>query len=147
ALIAFELARELRRRSRTMPAHLFFSACRAPSAVRGVPVTFNLPHRDFMAALERLNGTPKEFFEHPEIQKALLPLLRADFEITDTYEYLTESPLACPINVYGGDQDELATVKSLYPWQVETSGGCKIHLFSGGHFFIHTHKSEFLRML
>lgn len=147
ALIAFELARELRRRSRPLPAHLFFSACRAPSAVRGAPVTFNLPHRDFMAALEKLNGTPLEFFERPEIQKTLLPLLRADFEITDTYEYLTESPLACPINLYGGDRDELAAVESLSPWQVETSGECQIHLFSGGHFFIQTHKAEFLRML
>ena len=147
ALISFELARELRRRNCGAPAHLFLSACRAPTKVRAVPRTFDLPVAEFMAMIQRLNGTPKEFFEYPEIQNSLLPLLRADFEIIDTYEYLAESPLACPITVYGGELDELASLKNLAPWELETSGECKMRVFSGGHFFIQSHKMEFVRTL
>jgi medium-chain acyl-[acyl-carrier-protein] hydrolase len=147
ALISFELARELRRRRYGTPVHLFLSACRAPNVVRSVPPTFNLPIQEFVAEIQKLKGTPKEFFEHPELQNALLPLLRADFEITDTYEYLAESPLACPITVYGGEQDELAPVKNLVPWELQTSAECTIRVFSGHHFFIQSHKTEFVELL
>lgn len=147
ALISFELARELRRRNYSMPVHLFLSACRAPNVVRSVPPTFNLPTQEFLARILKLKGTPKEFFEVPELQRALLPLLRADFEITDTYEYLAESPLPCPITVYGGELDKLADVNSLAPWEMETIAECKTRLFSGDHFFIHSLQTEFVGAL
>ena len=147
ALISFELARELRRRNYDTPVHLFLSACRAPDVVRAVPPTFNLPVQEFMAEIKKLEGTPTEFFENPDLQHALLPLLRADFEITDTYEYVPESRLACPITVYGGERDELASVKHLAPWELQTSAECKFRIFPGGHFFIQSHKAEFLRTL
>jgi len=115
--------------------------------MKAVPPMFNLPVKEFMAEIQKLEGTPKEFFEYPEIQNAILPLLRADFEITDTYEYVTESPLACPITVYGGEQDNLAAVKNLSPWELQTSAECNISIFPGGHFFIWTHKTEFIRVL
>ena len=147
ALICFELARELRRRNCATPVRLFLSACRAPNVVRTVPPIFHLPVQEFMAEIRKLKGTPKEFFELPEIQKALLPLLRADMEITDTYEYLPESPLPCPLTVYGGEQDELAPVKSLVPWELQTTAECKTRLFSGDHFFIQSLKTEFVGIL
>ncbi len=147
ALIAFELTRTLRRRGQDVPAHLFLSACRAPTAIRSVPPTYNLSAPDFMAKIARLRGTPKEFFEHPEIQNALLPLLRADFEITDTYDYVPESPLACPITIYGGDRDELATQEQLAPWKQETLTDYRCEVFAGDHFFIQSHKADFLRIL
>ncbi len=147
ALISFELARELRRRDQHGPAHLFLSAYEAPTVVRALPHTFNLPEQELLAAIKNLNGTPKEFFEYPEIQSLLLPLLRADFELTDTYSYAAESPLACGITVYGGEQDERATVKNLDPWRLQTSAECEIRVFPGGHFFIESQKAEFLRIL
>jgi medium-chain acyl-[acyl-carrier-protein] hydrolase len=147
ALIAFELARTLRRRNQVMPVQLFLSACRAPTAVRAVPSTFDLSVPEFIAKIQRLRGTPKEFFEHPELQNALLPLLRADFEITDTYDYVPEMPLACPISIYGGDRDELATLEQLAPWKRETSAGYKCKVFAGDHFFLQSHKADFLGVL
>jgi medium-chain acyl-[acyl-carrier-protein] hydrolase len=143
ALISFELARELRRRNYPAPVHLFLSACRAPTVVRDVPPTFNLPVPQFVAEIQKLNGTPKEFFEYPELQKALLSLLRADFEITDTYEYVAEAPIACPITVYGGEQDELATLQSLAPWELQTSAEYKTRVFPGDHFSIQSPRAAY----
>ncbi len=147
ALISFELARELRRRNWSTPVHLFLSACRAPTIVRGVRPTFNLPVRELMAEIRKLNGTPKEFFESPEIQNVLLPLLRADLEIIDTYEYVAEAPLGCAINVYAGEQDTHAPPESLVTWELQTSAKCTLQTFSGDHFFIQSQKIEFLRSL
>ena len=147
ALISFELARELRRRNYDSPLHLFLSACRAPTMVKDGPPTFNLPLQEFMAEIQKLNGTPKEFLQHPEFQRALLPLLRADFEITDTYTYLAEPPIDSPITIYGGEHDHLVPLRSLAPWCLQTSAECSSRIFSGDHFFIQSHKTEFVKAL
>jgi medium-chain acyl-[acyl-carrier-protein] hydrolase len=147
ALLSFELARELRRRKYDTPIHLFLSGCGAPDRVRRAHPTFNLPTGEFMVELQKLNGTPKEFFDHPEIQSALLPLLRADFEITDTYRYIAESPLACPITVYGGEQDDVAKAQDMAGWEMQTAAECTSRFFAGDHFFIQSHKAEFVRVL
>ena len=147
ALISFELAREFRRRNYPAPVHLFLSACRAPTVMQAVPPSFHLPAKEFIAEIRKLNGTPKEFFENPEIQKFLLPLLRSDFQITDTYQYQDEGPLACPITVYGADQDHLATLNYLAPWEMQTSAAYKTRVFSGDHFFFQSQKKEFISTL
>ncbi|HEY2391542.1 MAG TPA: alpha/beta fold hydrolase [Candidatus Angelobacter sp.] len=145
ALISFELARELRRRNLKLPVHLFVSGRRAPSVPETEPPIFHLPPREFIAEIKRLNGTPSEFFEHAELQELILPLLRADFEIVDTYEYASEAPLACPITVYGGEQDGRVPIESLTAWKKQTSTKYNLRMLSGGHFFIESHKIEFIK--
>jgi medium-chain acyl-[acyl-carrier-protein] hydrolase len=147
ALISFELTRELRRRNLALPSHLFVSGRRAPSIPDPDPITFNLPQREFMAEVQKLNGTPKEFFDHPEMRELFLPLLRADFEIVETYQYIQEMPLSCPIAVYGGTEDGHVPVETLSAWQKETTAECKVKVLPGDHFFIRSHKTEFLAAL
>ena len=101
ATISFEVARELRRRGVMEPAHLFVAGRRAPQLPDSDPVTFNLPHDPFIAELRKLNGTPSELLEDPELLELYLPVIRADFELIQTYEYYEEEPLSCPITAYG----------------------------------------------
>lgn len=145
ALVSFELARELRRRNLSPPLHLFVSGRRAPSAPKTDPPIFHLPPRELIAEIKRLNGTPREFFEHAELQELFLPLLRADFEIVDTYAYAPEAPLAFPITVYGGEQDEQVPIESLTVWEEQTSTKFKLRMLPGDHFFIHNHEMEFIK--
>src|ERR1051325_10798789 len=106
AIICFELARHLRRqRPDTQPAYLFVSGRRAPQFPDTDRVTYDLPEPELIAELRRLHGTPQEVLEHPELMRLMLPLLRADFELVQTYEYTPEPPLGCPIAVFGGLQD------------------------------------------
>jgi medium-chain acyl-[acyl-carrier-protein] hydrolase len=138
ALISFELARELRRRGQTGPVALFVSGRIAPHTIDPDPSVFNLPEQEFIAELRRLNGTPKEVLENPELKELFLPALRADFELVETYVYEPYSPLACDIYAYGGLQDTGVPVASLKAWQQQTSGTFKVRMFPGDHFFIHT---------
>lgn len=147
ALISFELARELRRRGSVGPQHLFLSGRRAPTAPDPDSPTFNLPHDEFIAELRRLNGTPPELLSIPEATELFLPLLRADFEMVDTYVYEDEEPLAYPITVYGGLGDESVSRDSLREWQKQTTATCKERMFPGDHFFIHNPKSELFTVL
>jgi len=73
ALIAFELARFLRREHGREPVHLVVSARNAPHIPDRKPPTYNLPEDEFLKELHRLNGTPKDVLEHPELLKLIRP--------------------------------------------------------------------------
>lgn len=136
ALISFELARGLRRRSHALPGALFVSGRNAPQVPPSDPPTFDLPEEDFITELKRLNGTPRELLEDPEALKLFLPTIRADFQTNETYAYKPEDPLTCPIYAYGGLQDEHVPVESLRAWRHQTSREFTARLFPGDHFFI-----------
>jgi medium-chain acyl-[acyl-carrier-protein] hydrolase len=147
ALISFELARELRRRNAVSPLHLFLSGSQAPGMRKIELRMFDLPEKELIAKLHKLNGTPMELFDDPEIKDLFIPLLRADFEMVDTYECSPESPLMCPMTVYGGSEDERAPVDSLNPWEMHTTAQCKVRIFPGGHFFIQQQSAQFINVL
>jgi medium-chain acyl-[acyl-carrier-protein] hydrolase len=147
ALISFELARELRRRGATVPQHLFLSGRQAPTAPPLEGRIFDLPHDEFIAAVKKLNGTPHGVLDDPELRDLFLPLLRADFEIVDTYVHQSEEPLSWPITVYGGLRDNHVSVENLRDWQKQTVATCKTKMFPGDHFFIQDPASNFLNVL
>lgn len=147
ALISFEMARLLRREYDLMPSHLFLSGRRAPQLPDTEPITYNLPEAEFLDELHHLGGTPKEVLEHPELIQLMIPILRADFEVCQTYQHRSEQPLACPITVFGGLQDEEADRESLEGWREHTSSEFSLHMLPGDHFFLNISSALLLRSL
>ena len=147
ALVGFETARHLRREYGLSPAHLFVSGHVAPIYLEMVPRRHTLPEPQFSDELRYLNGTPREVLNNPELMELILPILRADFELCETYKYESEPPLDCPLSVYGGLQDEFAECEHLEGWRHETTGPFAIHLLRGDHFFLHTAESLLLGLL
>lgn len=147
ALVGFELARELRRQGGPRPVHLFVSGHRAPRLPEVNPPVYHLPDDRFLAELRRLNGTPRELLENEELMELLLPLLRADMGICESYGYTPEDPLDVPVSVLGGDEDPEVPVPDLAPWSEETSRECTLRTYPGDHFFIHGARESVLRDL
>ncbi|MBE9040675.1 thioesterase [Oscillatoriales cyanobacterium LEGE 11467] len=147
ALIGFELTRLLRKQHQISPIRLCVSGRCAPQIPPFESPIYHLPSSEFLTALRRLNGTPSEFFENLELMELALPILRADFAVVETYSYLREEPLSCPISVFGGLQDPKTTVNFLKAWQAQSTQDISLHLFSGDHFFIHSDRNEFLKLL
>jgi medium-chain acyl-[acyl-carrier-protein] hydrolase len=147
ALIGFELARELRRRQGASPQHIFVSSCSAPQQARKEPITFNLPKAEFLRELGRLKGTPAEVLENPELMELFMDVLRADFEMVETYEYIPGEPLSCPITVYGGLADDNVSTEGCQAWKQQTSAICKVRMFKGDHFFIRNLDQDFTHIL
>lgn len=146
-LIAFELARHLRYEYNLKPARLFISGRRAPQIPSEAAPTYNLPEAEFVEALRNLEGTPAEVLEHPELRHLMLPLLRADFSVCETYVYQAEPPLDCPISVFGGLQDRDVQRKHLEHWGTQTTTPITLRMLPGGHFFINTQEQLLLRVL
>jgi medium-chain acyl-[acyl-carrier-protein] hydrolase len=147
ALISFELARLLKQAGHRGPQGLFVSGRRAPHVPCREPPLFDLPDAEFFQELGRLNGTPREVLEHPELMQLMLPLLRADFSVAENYDYAAGAPLDCPITVFGGLQDGYTNRDDLSGWREHTSAPCTVRMFTGDHFFINTAQPLLLRVL
>ena len=133
AVVAFELARELRRRSRSLPRILIASAARAPQFRRNhVPPP--APSDDQL--LRELNIPP-------ELTRAVLPSLRADTTLYRHYVYTEEPPLDCPIRAYGGLDDPNIRREHLDGWHEQTTSSFAVRLFPGGHFYLQSCPAEF----
>lgn len=148
AFLAFELARELRDEQRPGPAHLIVSGQRAPHRPNALPPCFHLPDAEFVEELQRrYDAIPAVVRDNPQIMQLLLPTLRADFTMHDTYEYVAGSPLTCPIASFGGDRDSEVAAHELAEWQACTSGAFTSRVFTGGHFYIRTAQDALLQAI
>lgn len=147
ALISFELARALRQQQHDEPKHLFVSGCRAPHVPDPDEPIHHLPSHAFVDELRRLNGTPEEVLRHAELLELLMPTLRADFAVVETYTYTPSPALECPITAFGGIDDERVSRDALAAWQQHTTGGFKMRMFTGDHFFIRSEQAALVQTL
>ncbi len=147
ALVAFEIARKLRARGTRQPAHLLVSGCQAPQLPRTTLPLSQLSDADFLAEVVRFGGTSKEVAQNAEFVQLVLPALRADLTVYDTYTYRTAPALSYPISAYGGLQDARASQTEMTPWQLQTSAKFHLNMFPGGHFFLQSEQNRFLANL
>lgn len=144
ALIAFELTHELQRRGKPGPMRLLVSAARAPQIPDPEEPLHARSDEEILSALRRLDGIPKQLFEHAEVLQLLLPTIRADLQLCETYEFCERAPLECPISVFGGDQDVKVPRVFLEPWRYHTTQGFRLRTFPGGHFYLTSASTELL---
>lgn len=138
ALIAFELARDLRACGAPRPLSLLVSAASAPHVARASDRLHTLPDGELIRQLSLLQGTRQEILQHPEIMQLLLPTIRADLQVFETYTYKAGPPLSCPLAVFGGINDERVSHSDLENWRRHTSTAFSLAMFPGDHFFIHS---------
>lgn len=144
AIIGFALARELRRRGERLPFHLFVSGRGAPDQPARQEPIHGLPEDEFLAKLRELNGTPEEVLQHAELMKLLLPILRADFAVNETYPYTEEALFELPLSAFGGLGDVDIPAEDVEAWGSQTTGRFRSRMLPGDHFFINTHKDLLL---
>lgn len=136
ALMAAEVARQFRREQRPLPMHLFVAARHATHWPSPHPIRYQRTDAELVQELRDMGGTPREVLESQDLLGFLLPFLRADFTVDDTYEYKPEPPLPCPLTAFGGLEDRGVSRDSLEAWRMHTNGTCRVYLYPGGHFFI-----------
>lgn len=137
ALVAFELARVLRRRNLRMPSLLALTGCAPPQDLANRDRLHSLPDDELLASLDaRYGGVPPMVRDHPALLKLLLPALRADLQIIETYQCIAEPPLDVPMLVLGGADDPAVSASQLVSWGRYTTEDCSARMLPGGHFFL-----------
>ncbi|KVN76750.1 hypothetical protein WK11_14995 [Burkholderia ubonensis] len=106
ALLAYEVARELEQRGGAQPAGVFLSGHPAPSRERATDAwrqqTHALPDADFVEAVRRWGFFPDAVLDDADVARYVLPPLRADLRLAETYRHAHGSELRAPCAIYGG---------------------------------------------
>jgi surfactin synthase thioesterase subunit len=137
ALLGFELTRHLQQQGLPAPQRLLVSGYNAPHIPYADPKIHHLPEADFIAALEKLNGTPETVLKDAELRELVLPIVRADFQLVETYTYRENEPLNCPITVLDGAADGKTNEADLQEWQRLSTQALEMFSFPGDHFFLY----------
>ncbi|WP_051272095.1 thioesterase II family protein [Shimazuella kribbensis] len=138
ASIALETVRQLVHLD-ARPNRLYIVGAFPPHVTR--PRISNQSDKDFLQAIYKLGGMPKEFFDDPDLMSYLLPILRNDFLLTESYQQTIQS-LDCPLTVYGGDKD-IVPQSALIRWEEINPKQFCYHIFKGNHFFLHENHDAF----
>lgn len=147
SLVAYELARRLRRRGAAMPLVLFVSGCGAPHTRILKAARHDAPVYTVRERLKELGGTPQEALDNDELMELVLPIVRADFAAIETYRHREEPPLPCPIRVFAGAADPEVSFERSAAWRNHTAGDFSLALLPGGHFFLHSDEAQLLGLL
>lgn len=143
ALVAFEMARRLRREGMAPPGLLCVAAARAPHIPEPMPL-HHLPDNELIEGLRRFSGTPEELLRNRELMQLYLPILRADLAIEERYAHAAEDPLDIDVAAFYGSDDKEAPQSVMGPWGLHTGRNFYLHEIDGGHFFIRTATVDFL---
>lgn len=151
-LLCYELARFLWKNYALSPACLFVSGCRAPHRQSIYLNTTRKRVGDLSDAVlsERmymLNGTSQAILQDKELMKLLLPVVRADFTLAESYAYVDGEALDCPLSVFGGMQDQEIQRDDLFAWLDLTNGQSTVRMLPGDHFFLRSSQPLLLHAL
>jgi len=135
AYIAFELARRLRGADGSAAIHLFVSGAHGPSRIDRRPPMHPMPDHRLIAALSEFGGTPPAVMARREVVMALLPTVRADLELVETYRAPRTSRVPCPITAFGGADDKVDR-HAVEMWSGFTEDRFRAQIFPGGHFYL-----------
>jgi len=139
SLLSYELYYKILKGGLNKPRHMFFSGYSAPSTTRDKKNLYLLPDREFIKEIIALGGVPEELKLNKEILDLILPNLRNDFKMTETYIHSEkENKIECDITVFNGNDDDIK-LEDILLWKSHSSGETKIYNFTGNHFFINDH--------
>lgn len=137
AAVAHELCLALHRQQQPLPGHLVVSAREAPTRHQGGAL-HRMADDALRDELRRLGGTPTALLDSDEFCALLLPRMRGDYRLIETYcPTLTPMPqLPVAISAFVGTDDRELAPGDAEAWIQQTSSTFRLHSFVGGHFYL-----------
>ncbi|WP_262391324.1 thioesterase II family protein [Nocardiopsis sp. CNR-923] len=132
--VAYETVRRLQEGPAGPPVHLFVSGRRVPS--RQVRSRVHLLDDDgLVEIIEAMGATPAGILDDPEMRSLVLPVVRNDYRLIETYRPVAVPALDTPTTALAGAEDPTVTPDEVKEWARMTTRGCDIEVLPGGHFF------------
>ncbi|MFJ1844554.1 MULTISPECIES: thioesterase II family protein [unclassified Streptomyces] len=142
AAVAYEVALRLERVHGTAPVHLFVSGRSAPSRPRHTRELHRLDDDLLLEELTALGGMDEGVLADPGLKAVVLPALRADVRLVETYRAEPGRRTGSPLTAYCGDADARVTAADLLAWSEHTTADFASRLFAGGHFYLSDRATE-----
>lgn len=147
ALMAFELVRQLATSKLPQPEKLFLSAFYAPEKLTERQPLHRLPDADFLQRLISFGGIPAAVLDAPELLELLLPTVRADFSMIETFDIAAGNPIGRDIVAICGSHDHAAPRRDMLGWRNHTTADFSLSELEGGHFFLKSAERELLHLI
>jgi surfactin synthase thioesterase subunit len=142
ALVAYEVALGLRAATGIEPDGLIVSGHGSPHHASSTNRNWHAASdADFTAHIAQLGGTSRAILDNPAMFNMLLPCIRADYELRETYRPVTTAPFSCSLQICAGTQDSLVSAETMGGWLRYSSGSQGLHWFDGDHFYLTAHAS------
>ena len=147
AVLAYETVRALAAAGTLTgrQAALVVSGSAAPGIPRPYPLS-GRPDDAFLDGFRRIVGGDHPALDHPaldhpalddpELRELVLPVLRADVQMHESYRPVPGEPLAIPVVCLRGAQDPLVTPDGADRWAGVTTGRFVRHELPGEHMFL-----------
>ncbi len=132
AVLAFNLAQELRNRRVAQPIKLFISSAPCFRDYKQPVTEYLLPDHELIRMFPLLNGAN---FDDKEFHQHLVQTLRADLQLLSSYVYRPAAPLSVPIIGIYAQQDERVKQAEMANWTQETTSFSLV-IRPGGHDYI-----------
>ncbi|WP_335979253.1 MULTISPECIES: thioesterase II family protein [Streptomycetaceae] len=148
ALVAYEVTRRLEAQgalverlfaSARHPPHLHDPACHDPG-YHAPPDRERLRHLlddgAFAEMLRDTGGTPAALLDQPEMRDYLLPIVRNDYRLVETYRPAPGPALRTGVVSIAAEGDGTVTAAQVEGWRRTTQGPFEHLTFPGGHFYL-----------
>lgn len=146
--VAAGLAQRVHAAGGRLPQRLFVCGRQAPHRPFPEWTLTGLDDADVVSGVQqRFGSLPAEVLQMPELLEMMLPVLRADFALLQTFPSTPLAPLPVEIVTFGGDADPAATPERMRTWQSLTRGPLREHRLPGGHFNIDDHLDDVLAVV
>ena len=103
-----------------------------------------LPDDELWDDTMRFNGVAGAFQGNRTLRRLLMPVLRSDYRLIETYRPRLDATIDCPVVACLGEADPAVTAESVQGWQDVTRQGFDFRLFPGDHFYLKSCRDELL---
>ncbi|ELR71345.1 thioesterase [Fulvivirga imtechensis AK7] len=144
-LLAYLTAKLIIKNFSSEPLHMFITGCTAPST-RDKSYLHLLSKEDFIKKLKELGGCPEEILNNGDILDFFEPIIKADFQAVESFEYQQTTPFDIPLTLMFG-MSEKVTQSEMREWQKETTRSIDIIQMPGDHFFINQFGFQIIKVI
>lgn len=103
-----------------------------------------LKDEQFLWELKKNGGTPTEFFDNEDLQQIFLPIIRADYELSECNNLMADIISVPILSIMGNEEEHVDLINN---WQHFTTSKHDSVIMEGGHFFIHDNSKHIANLI
>lgn len=134
AMISFELTHRLKDSYGIAPRHLFLSSICAPHLSKQNNYQ-SMPDHQLLSKVFDLGGTDADVTKDNKLMAMILPTLRKDLQLCDSYKCQRSEALDVPVTILGGHEDKVVGIGDLLEWDRYFKNTFEVCVFKGNHFY------------
>jgi surfactin synthase thioesterase subunit len=78
----------------------------------------------------------EQLLSDPELRRLMLPVIRAEFQMANSYKFVRETPWDVPITCFAAKGDPYVSRKHALGWGRFTNSRLQVHIRDGAHFAV-----------